>query len=161
MTKFDKKYNFFLLKYLAVIISYYLLVLIKNNYLLEQYLRSTAFFSTIIINWFTSGVRNIGDVIVGNNFSVQISFGCEGTEPIILFLAGVLAFETTYKKKLVGAVIGVVTLYSLNIIRIVILFFVGGNDIELFNALHDIYLQLILILISISMLILWINYAKK
>lgn len=98
MYNFNKKYNLFLLKYIAVIVSYYLIILIPNNFLLEQYLKSTAFFSSIIINWFSGNVSQIGDVIVGNDFSVQISFGCEGTEPIILFLAGVIAFETSKKR---------------------------------------------------------------
>jgi len=135
--------------------------LIPNNYILEQYLRSTAFFSSQIINWFTVGVRNVGDVIIGNDFSVQISFGCEGTEPMILFVAGVLAFDATLRKKVIGVISGIVLLFILNLIRIVILFFVGSENIELFAALHDIYLQLALIIISILMLLFWINYAKK
>ena len=98
---------------------------------------------------------------MGTNFSVQISFGCEGTEPIILFVAGVIAFESTIRKKAIGVLSGIVILYTLNLIRIVILFFVGGNDVDLFIALHDIYLQIVLILIAISMLLYWINYAKK
>lgn len=161
MYNFNKKYNLFLLKYIAVIVSYYLIILIPNNFLLEQYLKSTAFFSSIIINWFSGNVSQIGDVIVGNNFSVQISFGCEGTEPIILFLAGVIAFETSKKKKLIGISLGIITLYILNLFRIVILFFVGSKDLALFSALHDVYLQIILIVIAVFMLLLWINYAKK
>ncbi|MFA7325196.1 MAG: archaeosortase/exosortase family protein [Candidatus Kapaibacterium sp.] len=161
MANLNKKYNIFLVKYIVVIISYYLLLMIPNNFILEQYLRSTAFFSSLIINLFTEGVRNVGDVIMGNNFSVQISFGCEGTEPMILFVAGVLAFDTKIKKKAIGVLSGIILLYILNLVRIVILFFVGSNDVELFVALHDIYLQLALILIALSMLLFWINYAKK
>lgn len=161
MANFSKKYNIFLIKYILVIISYYLLLLIPNNYILEQYLRSTAFFSSIIINWFTEGVRQVGDVIMGNTFSVQISYGCEGTEPMLLFIAGVLAFDTTIRKKVIGVISGIVILYILNLIRIVILFFAGSNNVELFVALHDIYLQLTLVLIAIIMLLYWIKYAKK
>jgi len=161
LVNINKKYNLFLLKYLVVIISYYLILLIPNNYILEQYLNSTAFFSSSIISLFTTGVKNVGDIIMSNTFSVQISFGCEGTEPMILFIAGVLAFDASCKKKVVGITLGIFLLYLLNLIRIVILFFVGSSDIELFIALHDIYLQLILIIISILMLIYWINYAKR
>lgn len=40
-------------------------------------------------------------------------------------------------------------------------FFVGSKDLALFSALHDVYLQIILIVIAVFMLLLWINYAKK
>lgn len=157
----QKQYVIFLIKYFSVILLFYILLLIFEDNLLEQYLESTALFASALLNLFYNNIAVVGSKISNSYFSVQVSYGCDGTEAIILFLAGIIAFKTNIKKKIIGISIGIILIYLLNIFRIVILFYVGNINTGFFNSLHTIYFPILFIMIPILLLLVWIDYVKK
>lgn len=151
----------YLVKYISVIILYYGIILATDGDFLKQYLEVTAFLVSKILSLFSDNISSIGNIISNNVFSVQISFGCDGTEAIMLFFAGIVATRTNWKSKLTGIITGFFTIYILNLLRIIALFFAGNYNLNLFNALHTIYFPILFIIIPLIFLYFWMGYAQK
>jgi exosortase/archaeosortase family protein len=78
-----------------------------------------------------------------------------------IFVAAVLAYPCRIKYKILGVLFGIVTIYAVNLVRTVSLFFIGtsfGPDSRAFDIAHFIVWQSLVIIISIA---LWLLWAQK
>ena len=115
--------------------------------------------SVINLLGFNCGVYK--DTIFSMQFSVGIRKGCDALEPMALLVAGIIAFPSTVKQKVIGVLLGLTALFVLNIIRIVTLFLTGIYYPKFFEAMHIEVWQIIFILIGIGFLFLWIRWVVK
>jgi archaeosortase B (VPXXXP-CTERM-specific) len=90
------------------------------------------------------------------SFSVTIVMECTGVFEALIFLAAVLAYPTSWAKKLIGIGLGVPFLYAFNILRILVLLEVGCHWFALFDFMHLYFWQATLILMITSVWLLWI-----
>ena len=146
--------------FILVIAIYYLAVGLFNN-MFDGYINFTAWISAKFFNVFGIAAKSQTNVIVTPRSIMSLSFGCEGTEPIIIFLAGVLAFPIGIKPKLYGLASGILTLYVLNIIRILGLYFVTIKIPDSFETFHVVIFPIIFIVLSILTFILWMKISIK
>ena len=102
-----------------------------------------------------------GDIIFSNQFSVEIKKGCDAVEPMALFVAGIIAFPASVRKKLAGILVGLLIIFFLNIVRIVVLFLTGIYMRSLFDAMHVEVWQMIFILVAIAIWLLWLRWAVR
>lgn len=151
----------FLGKFILVIALYYTFVLIANESLFNTYLNITAEISSLLLNILGQHTTTSASMISSQTTVVMLSFGCEGTEPIIIFLAGIIAIPIKFNFKLIPALIGIVSLYILNFIRIVVLFFIQKNQPDLFESFHSIIFPIFFILLSLICLGLCLQWALK
>lgn len=142
---------------LIVIGAYYSVVLFLNEEIFTPYVNFTAFLSGNLIRLFADNILISGNIISSEDISIILSFGCEGSEAIIIFIAGVLAFPTNRNYKIKGLLLGTSVLYFLNIIRIVILYFIGKFDFSVFDLFHNEILPVLFIIISIIAWSLWLK----
>jgi exosortase/archaeosortase family protein len=63
--------------------------------------------------------------ISSNRFSIRIDWGCDGSEPLALFVAAVLAFPAPFRRKIPGILLGTAILAVANLARVVSLFLAG------------------------------------
>jgi exosortase H (IPTLxxWG-CTERM-specific) len=120
-----------------------------------------AWLSGKALNLFGFHTTIFGDTISSAQFSIAIKKGCDALEPMALFVAGLFAFPTPIRKKLIGLFFGLCILFFINIIRIITLFIAGVYSRSLFDAMHLEIWQAIFILVAIAMWFVWLRWAVK
>ena len=99
-----------------------------------------------------------GIIISGEGFSVKILANCNAIFEIMLFLSAVIAFPALLKEKVVGGVLGTIFIYSLNLLRVVLLFLIGVYSPQFFEGTHIYVAQSIFI---VMVAIFWLFWAGK
>jgi exosortase H (IPTLxxWG-CTERM-specific) len=102
---------------------------------------------------YTSGIT-----ISGEGFSVKILANCNAIFEIMLFLSAVIAFPALLKEKVVGGVLGAIFIYSLNLLRVVLLFLIGVYSPQFFEGTHVYVAQSIFI---VMVAIFWLFWAGR
>jgi exosortase H (IPTLxxWG-CTERM-specific) len=101
-----------------------------------------------------------GSIIELFSISLDIKFGCNGLEAVMIYSVAVIAFPSSWKKKLVGIAAGFVVIQFVNILRIVGLAYSGIHARNLFEYIHIYIAQGMMIAISLGIFFIWLNYAK-
>ncbi|MEO5360492.1 MAG: exosortase H [Nitrospirota bacterium] len=91
---------------------------------------------------FTGSVITIAPhVNKSHTFSMDIMFGCNGIEAMLIYASAVAAFPASWKRKLLGITSGVVLIHIGNILRITSLGLIGLYYPNLFDYFHVYVLQ--------------------
>ncbi len=155
--KIKKIIRFFLILF-SVIGTYYAVVLFLSEELFDPYINLNAYLSGLLIKIFDSSVYVENNMIITKKINMVLSFGCEGSEALVIFLAGVLAFPAHFKYKIKGILIGGSILYTLNLLRVMMLYLVVMVDVSMFDAFHNEILPIFFIMIS---LVFWYYWLKN
>jgi len=100
-------------------------------------------------------------IISGKGFSVQIAANCTAIFEIVLFLSAVIAFPALLREKLIGGVLGTIFIYSLNLLRIVVLFLIGMYFTQFFDETHTYVAQCIFIVMVAILWLFWVGKCVK
>ena len=92
---------------------------------------------------------------------LDIVRGCDGSGVLFIVAAATLAFATSFKRKLVGVLLGTILVYVINQIRIVGLYFVVANKIEWFPFLHTYVAPTLIILLVCIYFSWWTKWASQ
>ena len=158
--KFIPLYKFFGI-FIGVIALYYVGLAVLNESIFEQYIKLTATLSGGLIKLFGEDVVINGVQIISDGFVIFLSFGCEGSEALMIFIAGVLAFPAKLKDKVYGLLFGGIFLYLMNLFRIVILYYIGKFNVGSFNAFHNEILPIFFIIFSLVVWGFWIKWTSR
>jgi len=112
---------------------------------------------TAIINVFGARAWTEGTIVRSPTYSINVAMGCDGIEASSLFLAGVLAFPTSWRAKLIGIALGIPLIQAINVARLVGLYYAGANLPSIVEGLHVYVAQTIVILLSTAILIFWLD----
>ncbi len=115
--------------------------------------------SVFIIELFDSGVVSAGKVIrdLESGFAVSIEPGCNGVEALIILFAAIFAFPAPLKHKLIGFAIGFFAIQSLNLVRIISLFYLGQWNMTWFQWFHLYLWQALIILDALVVWLIWLR----
>jgi exosortase H (IPTLxxWG-CTERM-specific) len=115
--------------------------------------------SVFLIELFDNGVESSGKVIrdIQSGFAVSIEPGCNGVEALIILFAAIFAFPAPLKHKLIGFGIGFVAIQSLNLVRIISLFYMGQWNMTWFNWFHLYLWQALIILDALVVWLIWLR----
>jgi exosortase/archaeosortase family protein len=91
-------------------------------------------------------------------FKIAIRPGCDSFQASAVLLAGISAFPATWKERLIGAVVGLVFLFLLNLARLCLMLLVGLRHPSLFDTFH---LEIMPVVFVASALAAWILWAMK
>ncbi len=150
-----------LLKFAVCVVLFYIFFATEayNVYVFEPVVRANAVLASHALNLFGFTTTATGTVISGNGFSVSISVGCDGIEPTFLFITAVLIFPMLWSKKIIGIIAGTFFLMSLNLIRIISLFWAGIYNQRLFDILHVEVWQFLFIVAALFTWLVWAQWA--
>jgi exosortase family protein XrtM len=95
------------------------------------------------------------------NADMVIKFGCNGLEAILIFIAGVLAYPSSFKSKIIGIVIGVLIIEAINILRIAFLAYVINNYPKFFDIMHSYVTQSIMIILAFIIFLFYTQAVEK
>lgn len=132
-----------------------------KQYFLVSYLPFNARISGAILSFLGQDVTVTGRNISSPAFSVEIYSGCDGIEPIALFVCAVLAFPAPFLRKIPGIIAGTLLLGILNFVRIISLFLVGVYFPAAFRIMHLDVWQALFIVLAILFWIVWLQWATR
>lgn len=125
-------------------------------FLIEGLTTWTAHIEWALLKLFSSEAALDGNLVQLGGFAVRIIEECTGVFEVIIFVAAVLAFPTTWQKRAIGLGLGIPILYLFNVVRILVLILVGRYEPQIFEFMHIYFWQATLILMITSVWLLWI-----
>ncbi len=90
---------------------------------------------------------------------LSIVRGCDGAGVAFLLIAAVLAFPTSFKRKLLGVVGALALTYLLNQLRVVGLYFVAAYRHDWFNLLHNFLVPTFIIVVCCLFFAWWAAWS--
>ena len=152
----------FIIKFSTFSIVMYLFYyyFIKDTIILISLKNGTALILASLLSML--GFKSIasGNIVSMDGFSMEIIDECTAIFSSIIYISGVLAYPANMKQKLLG-MIGVPILYIIDLMRLIILAFVGVKAPSFFEYVHVYLWQATFIIFVILVFVLWINKVNK
>jgi len=101
-----------------------------------------------------------GTLINLPSISLDVEFGCNGLEAVMIYAVAVLTFPATWKNRLIGFVAGFLVIQVLNLIRIVGLAYAGVYHRDLFDLIHIYVAQGVMIAVALGTFVLYLSYLS-
>jgi exosortase/archaeosortase family protein len=155
----------FVITYLLLMSAFFIATVlqpIKNIFDINGfYTQAVVIMSTKLANVLGIPAQYHGSVIILPSVSLDVQFGCNGLEAVMIYSVAVLAYPAGWKKKLLGIIAGFVILQTVNIIRIVFLIYSSMHFKKLFEFIHIYIAQGVMIALSLGVFFLYLNYTKN
>ena len=134
-----------------------------HTYVTEPFTGVLASVSAFLIKLWDKDVISYGVVIQDqvNGFAGGIAPGCDGIEAGIILISAIIAFPSPWKHKIVGIVLGFFAIQSLNIVRIISLFYMGQWSQVMFDWFHLYLWQALIVLDALAVWLIWLRYLPK
>lgn len=156
--------RFFLL-FLFLLISLFTLRIstFGHTYVTEPFTGVLANVSAFLIKLWDKDVISYGVVIQDqiSGFAVGIAPGCDGIEAVIILVSAIIAFPSPWKHKIAGIVVGFFAIQSLNIVRIISLFYMGQWSQVMFDWFHLYLWQALIVLDALAVWLIWLRYLPR
>jgi exosortase H (IPTLxxWG-CTERM-specific) len=98
-----------------------------------------------------------GSVIVLPALSLDVKFGCNGLEAVMIYAIAVAAYPAQWKKKFIGIAAGFLVLQTANILRILLLALSGVHMRSLFDFIHIYIAQGMMIALALATFFVYLN----
>jgi exosortase H (IPTLxxWG-CTERM-specific) len=155
----------FFLTFLLILITLFIAELtpIAQDHFVIPFTSSIAFISGWLMQLIDAQVQTQGKIIwnTATGFGVSIEAGCNGIEAGIVLIAAILAFPAMWKQKLIGIIIGMITIQGLNLLRIITLFYIGQWNKTVFEWAHLYIWQALIMLDVLFVTLLWLNWVSN
>jgi len=103
----------------------------------------------------------VGAEIQGPAVSLTIKRGCDALDPLMVFCAGVLAYQAPRKQRSIGLLVGIILIVLTNLARILCLYGIQLRAPALFTIFH-IYIWPVVFLLLVGFLWLrWVRWAAS
>lgn len=132
--------------------------LMNHDSALATFQRGIATITSHVINLFGGRTSVSGNVIQSpGSFALSVVTACTGLFTTGVFIVAVLAFPAGLLAKLIGVLMGATGVFLINLLRLGSLFFVGVHFPNLFDRMHLLVWQSLVIVLA---LFLWLLWAK-
>jgi exosortase H (IPTLxxWG-CTERM-specific) len=102
-----------------------------------------------------------GSIIELPSISLDVKFGCNGLEAVMIYSVAVIAFPASWRRRMAGIITGFLIIQVLNILRIAGLAYSGVHYKKLFEVMHIYVAQGIMIAIALGIFLVYLHYAGK
>jgi exosortase H (IPTLxxWG-CTERM-specific) len=92
---------------------------------------------------------------------IQIVAGCNGVEAVLILVSAVLAFPAPWSHKLAGIGLGFLAIQTLNLVRIISLFYLHEWNHVWFEWFHLYLWQALIILDALVFWLLWLRWLPR
>lgn len=121
---------------------------------LERFL---AFMTGSFLGWFNPTVSIRGTTISIEGFTANIVPACTGLFTMTIYVAAVLAYPCTFKRKGQGILIGVLGILALNWVRINSLLLIGAYWNAVFDFAHLVIWQSLIVFFAAFLWLFWVQ----
>jgi len=147
----------------------------RGTYTLPSFLQSwnLVLLITQAHTWVSSLVLNLmgyetavfdKTLLIKGASGVRIVFACLGIKLWIALIALIMSFPiqvaSAFKKQLLGAALGVMVIFLMNIVRVVSIILTNHYNNSMTQTIHDVFNNVVYVFIFVYFL-LWINYFSK
>lgn len=127
----------------------------------DGYSHVIVFMTAKILGLIGIPVTTDGSLMHLPSISLDVEFGCNGLEAVMIYTVAVLTFPATWKERLVGITGGFLVIQVLNLIRIVGLAYAGVYHRELFDVIHLYVAQGVMIAVALGTFVLYLTYINR
>jgi exosortase/archaeosortase family protein len=99
----------------------------------------------------------IGSRLTAPGGGVNVLNGCEGADAMFLVIAGVLAAPLSWRRRAIGAALGLALTFLANQMRVIGLFFAARETPQAFAMLHGVVAPLAMVLL----IVLWFSWFMQ
>jgi exosortase/archaeosortase family protein len=124
-----------------------------------RYLAVYARLAGLVLRIFDSGVRVVGNDIVGRT-SLTVAKNCDAMDVTLLFAAAVVAFPAPWRRRFAGIAAGVVGITVVNVLRIASLYFVDLRWPSAFETIHAEVWPLAIVALAAAAFLAWSRWAQ-
>ena len=144
---------------LVSLVGFFLLlnVAVVQDKFVVPYTNFVAASCRAVLRLFGIQATGSGSMISSPEFSVNILNVCNGLEVTAILFATVLGFPATWKNKLLGLAVGYPAIYAINLLRIIVLFFLGYKQPKIFDTVHYYYAQAFVIIATVGVWLVWVS----
>ncbi|RFC39890.1 MAG: exosortase H, IPTLxxWG-CTERM-specific [Candidatus Nitrotoga sp. CP45] len=131
-----------------------------DQHLIKTYIAGIAWMAGNLIN-LAGGLADVNKAVIQhpvNSFAIMVANGCSGLEAVILLVAGILAFPATLRQRIIGCVAGTMTIVTLNLLRIISLFYLGQYSQKWFDWAHFYAWDNLIMIDALVAFFLWVRW---
>ena len=121
----------------------------------QRYLVANARVVAWILRPFEPSLRVEGASLYSDRVALTVSEGCDGVQPCVVFLAGVLAFPASRRQRVAALAVGLPILLGVNVLRVLHLWHLGAVSERWFSLAHLQLWPMGLLLLALGMWFLW------
>lgn len=158
-----------MLRFLAIFVASLLVLFtldvltVVEVHVIDPFNAVLATLSAKLIALFGGDAISQGKIIIsaGTGLAVSIERVCNGIEAVIILVSAMLAFPARWLHKLVGIVLGALAIQSLNLVRIISLYYLHQWNSVWFEWFHSYIWQALIVLDALIMFLLWLRYLPR
>ncbi|UXI69336.1 exosortase H [Tahibacter amnicola] len=157
-------YRFLLIFVLSLLVFFTLDVLVPvEKAVIDPFNAVLAWISAHVISLFGGDAVSYGKQILsaGTGLAVSIERVCNGIEAVLVLVSAMIAFPTSWKHKVIGILIGTVAIQSLNVVRIISLYYLHQWDKTWFEWFHLYIWQALIVLDALVVFLVWLRYLPR
>ena len=128
-------------------------------WVIQPFTAAVAQASAVVLQTFDSTVQAHGIVLSNSETGAAVSIqpGCNGVEAMIVVLAAIAATPAGWKQKLFGLALGFLAIQTLNVVRIISLFYLLQWNPVWFEWAHLYLWQALIMLDGLIVYLLWVR----
>ena len=128
-------------------------------WVIQPFTAAVAQASAVVLQTFDSTVQAHGIVLSNSETGAAVSIqpGCNGVEAMIVVLAAIAATPAGWKQKLFGLALGFLAIQTLNVVRIISLFYLLQWNPVWFEWAHLYLWQALIMLDGLVVYLLWVR----
>jgi exosortase H (IPTLxxWG-CTERM-specific) len=92
-----------------------------------------------------------------NGFAMEVLDGCNGDDVMVLLWAAILAYPASWLQKGKGLLAGTATIYVINFLRIISLFYLGQYNVRWFEFAHLYVWESVFVLLTLTIFWMWVR----
>ena len=96
-----------------------------------------------------------GTLLSFEGYRAEVVDACNGVLPAWIYLAAVIAFPSRWSDKLRGLLMGIPSLFAVNVIRVISLMLLGAYEPDLVERIHIDVWQTAIVVLAMGIWILW------
>jgi exosortase H (IPTLxxWG-CTERM-specific) len=96
-----------------------------------------------------------------SGFSVQVENGCNAVNVTILLWSAILVYPAPWTQKLKGLALGTFALHSLNLLRIITLYYLGQYNRAWFDFAHLYLWESLIVLDTLAIFWFWATLVRR
>lgn len=150
----------FLIKLCVLSIPLYLVIFLRIDLgFLQDFI---TFHLVHFLNFVGVESHRQGFNIILSNSTIVINKDCTGWKGLLFFTALVLSTKVSRRKMIFEILVGLPSLFSVNIFRIVLMIWIGSSSVSnLFSFFHDLLWQFSMVFIVLMLWFIWWNKEVK
>lgn len=106
-------------------------------------------------------ITAVGSRIRSPEATINVLFGCEGTDVLMLLAAAMLVSPVRWRDRLRGLVAGTGFVFAVNQVRVLVLYFALRYRHGWFGQLHGLLAPLAVVLLVSLFFLLWLRHAAR